>query len=116
MNKHKSSPLVNQLWLQDIAEMCADLREFSAHSLERRETVFACLHCLTVIGEAANRISPEIQQRYPEIPWKQIIGTRHRIVHDYHKVDTVLLQEILQHHIPRLHHQILHILDEMESG
>jgi uncharacterized protein with HEPN domain len=40
-------------------------------------------HVLQVIGEAARRVSPAQQAELAEIPWKQIIGMRHRLVHNY---------------------------------
>ena len=40
-----------------------------------------------ILGEAANRIPKEIQQNYPEVPWKNIIGMRNIIIHSYEKVD-----------------------------
>ena len=47
----------------------------------------AVAHHLTVIGEAANCIRPEIQEKYPLIEWRGIIGMRNILVHYYGKVD-----------------------------
>ena len=47
----------------------------------------ALAHLIQTLGEAARRISPACQQAHPEIPWKQIIGMRHKVVHDYLHVD-----------------------------
>ncbi len=43
----------------------------------------ALAHLVQVIGEAARRVSPELQRAHPEIPWRAIIGMRHKVVHDY---------------------------------
>ena len=43
----------------------------------------AVLHHLTVIGEAINRLSPEVRNNHPEVPWRQIVSVRNRIVHAY---------------------------------
>lgn len=48
-----------------------------------RKTQYAVLRALEVIGEAAKRVPPEVQDRTPEIPWRQIIGMRNVIAHDY---------------------------------
>lgn len=48
-------------------------------------------HLVQVIGEAARRVSSKFQQSHPEIPWRRIIGMRHRIVHDYMRVDEDVL-------------------------
>ncbi|WP_246589191.1 HepT-like ribonuclease domain-containing protein [Methanofollis formosanus] len=42
---------------------------------------------LTIIGEAAKNISPQLRKSYPEIPWKEIAGMRDKIVHHYFGVD-----------------------------
>ena len=47
----------------------------------------AMTHLLQVIGEAAGRVGNDFASRHPEIPWRAIIGMRHRLVHDYLSVD-----------------------------
>lgn len=47
----------------------------------------AITHLIQIIGEAARRVSPAFQESHPEIPWKSIVGMRHRVVHDYVHVD-----------------------------
>ncbi len=39
----------------------------------------ALAHLIQVLGEAARRVSPAFQQAHAEIPWKQIIGMRHKL-------------------------------------
>lgn len=52
--------------------------ELSADSVRQA----AILHHLTVIGEAANRISAALRYRHPEIPWPDIVPQRNRVVHE----------------------------------
>jgi uncharacterized protein with HEPN domain len=40
-------------------------------------------HLIQVIGEAASRVSRQTRREHPEIPWNEIVGMRHRVVHDY---------------------------------
>jgi len=47
----------------------------------------ALTHFIQVIGEAARKVSPEFQAAYPQILWREIVGRRHRIVHDYLNID-----------------------------
>ncbi|HWF45060.1 MAG TPA: DUF86 domain-containing protein [Candidatus Kapabacteria bacterium] len=42
---------------------------------------------LGVIGEAASRISDELKEAHPEVPWYKIVGMRNRLVHDYYDID-----------------------------
>jgi uncharacterized protein with HEPN domain len=62
----------------------------------------ALIHLVQVIGEAARRVSAEGQQAYPEIPWREIIGMRNRIVHDYLGVDEDVVWEVARNDLPSL--------------
>ena len=42
---------------------------------------------LTVIGEAANRVSEEERLSWPDIKWTEIRGLRNRLVHEYDEID-----------------------------
>jgi uncharacterized protein with HEPN domain len=46
----------------------------------------AVIRSLEVIGEAAGKISSQTRSRHPEIPWREIIGMRHRLIHGYAEV------------------------------
>jgi uncharacterized protein with HEPN domain len=55
-----------------------------------------------VIGEAASRIPEPDRKKWPEIPWRQIIGTRHHLIHGYDAVDPDILWSILTKDLPDL--------------
>jgi uncharacterized protein with HEPN domain len=57
---------------------------------------------MEIIGEAANRVSPDFQSRYSHIPWPQIISMRHRLIHGYDSVDLDILWTILTKDLPPL--------------
>jgi uncharacterized protein with HEPN domain len=57
---------------------------------------------LEIIGEAANLVSEETQERYPQLPWRQMIGLRNRLIHGYDEVDLDILWDILQLDLPPL--------------
>jgi uncharacterized protein with HEPN domain len=42
----------------------------------------AVMRSLEVIGEAAGKLSAAAQGAHPEIPWREITGIRHRLIHD----------------------------------
>ncbi|MCI0433957.1 MAG: DUF86 domain-containing protein [Gemmatimonadetes bacterium] len=47
----------------------------------------AIIRELEVLGEAAGRVSPTFVKAHPEIPWREITGIRHKLIHDYFVVD-----------------------------
>jgi uncharacterized protein with HEPN domain len=54
----------------------------------------ALAHLVQMIGEAARRVSPAFQAQHPEIPWRDMVGMRHRIVHDYMDVDYDIVWDV----------------------
>lgn len=62
----------------------------------------AMLHLIQIVGEAATKISAVLRQQHPEIPWHNITGTRHRIVHDYAAVDLDVVWDVLKIYLPEL--------------
>lgn len=67
---------------------------------------------ITAIGEGVNRINrimPDfLQSRYPEIPWRAIIGMRNHIAHGYFELDADLIFEAVSTEIPILQETIYH--------
>jgi uncharacterized protein with HEPN domain len=53
-----------------------------------------------IIGEAANQISDEFQERHDTIPWSSMIGTRNIIIHGYNQVKLQIVWKILQRDLP----------------
>lgn len=44
-------------------------------------------HLLQIIGEAARHLGEPARQRFPTVPWTQVVGMRHRLVHEYFRVN-----------------------------
>ncbi len=63
---------------------------------------FAVVHAVQIIGEAARKVSPEFRDLHTEIPWLAITTMRHRIVHEYSKVDVEIVWKVVRQHIPEL--------------
>lgn len=55
-----------------------------------------------IIGEAANQIPEEIEERYSSIPWGLMRAMRNRIVHVYFRVDEKLMWDTIQNDLPPL--------------
>jgi len=65
-----------------------------------------------VIGEAAGRVAAGIQDAHPEISWRQIVGTRNRLVHGYDAVDHDILWRIVSDELPELVEKLGAVLSE----
>ncbi|MBI3106626.1 MAG: DUF86 domain-containing protein [Candidatus Rokubacteria bacterium] len=62
----------------------------------------AVMQLLQIIGEAARRLSDDLRQQHPEIPWAQLISLRNRLIHGYDTVDLDRLWELLTVDLPAL--------------
>lgn len=67
---------------------------------------------LAQIGELSGRVSKELQEAYPDVPWKQIKGMRNLIIHDYTGIDLRIIDDTVVHDIPKFKQQIDRILKE----
>jgi uncharacterized protein with HEPN domain len=72
---------------------------------------FALVRALEIVGEAATKISTETRERHRHIPWADIIGMRHRLVHAYIDVDHDILWSTATEAAPEMLSQIKALLE-----
>ena len=84
----------------DAANFVADLDEtaFLASRLHQN----AVIRSLEIIGEAAGKITPAVRAAHPEIPWREITATRHRLIHGYAEVRLDLVWDVVHRRVPVL--------------
>jgi uncharacterized protein with HEPN domain len=66
----------------------------------------AVIRNLEVLGEAVRRVSADTRSAHPEIPWRQIAGTRDRVIHGYFTVDLEIVWEIVEAELPALRQRL----------
>ena len=54
---------------------------------EDRMLALSLIKEIEIIGEAASRITHDTKEQYPDIPWKDIVGMRNRLIHEYFDID-----------------------------
>lgn len=86
----------------------SDLKD---HPLERA----GIERMLTIIGEAAKNISPQLRKEFPDIPWKATAGMRDKIMHHYFGVDYEAVFETIRVDLPVLKQGIGAILAGEET-
>ena len=92
----------------DHVEEAVDLANTRTRANLESDRIFflALLKLVEIAGEAAGRIPDTVQADHPEIPWRDIIGTRNRFVHGYDAVDYDILWTIVTEDFPPLASQI----------
>jgi len=100
--------------LQDISESIERIISYTKNvDYEQFKKDFktqdAVLRNIEIMGEAVKFISEKIKAQYSEIPWKNIAGTRDRLIHDYFGVNVDIIWDIVLHEIPNLRLKIRNI-------
>ena len=76
----------------------------------------AVAHLVQDVGEAANRLSLEFRRSHPDVPWPQVIGMRHRIVHDYLDIDFDIVWDVATVDFPALAGALAHLLPPADEA
>jgi uncharacterized protein with HEPN domain len=93
--------------LLDMLIAAREARTFAA-DLSHTQFVVSKLHqnavirSLDVIGEAASQVSRPFRNAHSEIPWRQIISMRNRLIHAYSNVSLDTVWDVLQNKLPEL--------------
>ncbi|TRZ88646.1 DUF86 domain-containing protein [bacterium] len=96
--------------LTDILEALEKIERYTPRGKQAFENdemfqVWVVRH-LQIIGEAAGRISVDTQMRFPEVPWRKMIGMRHVLVHGYFEIDLEIVWAVIEKDLPSLKEQI----------
>ena len=93
--------------IEKIEDFSKDLSKEDFFNDEMRQS--AIVRQVEIIGEASKNISESFRNKYLNIPWKAMIGTRDKIIHHYFGVDLEAVWRILEKDIPELKKEILKI-------
>ncbi|HAL45982.1 MAG: hypothetical protein A2Y12_11875 [Planctomycetes bacterium GWF2_42_9] len=85
---------------QTAVQLISDM-DFVQYSNDRR-TQLAVERTLEVIGEAAGRLSTDFRNAHPVIPWRQIIGQRNVLIHEYGEIKQERIFKVVKENIPQL--------------
>ena len=101
--------LLDMLTYADEAVQLASPLTFSDFEASRLHQL-AIVKAVETIGEAASQVSDETQEALSEIPWREIIGMRNRLVHGYGAIQLDVVWRTVQEDIPALADQLRQML------
>ena len=109
MSKHDPMVAIRQMGesAREAIELAAGRNRVDLHS--NRLLSLALVRLLEVLGEAARRVPPEVQQLHPDIPWAEVIGMRNRLIHGYDQVDHDIVWAVVANDLPSLVAALEHI-------
>jgi uncharacterized protein with HEPN domain len=68
---------------------------------------------LEIIGEAAGKVSQETKNKHPELPWPEMIGMRHKLIHDYFNVDLKIVWDTCRNNLPDLKAKLIPAVEKL---
>ncbi len=107
--------------LGDILEAIRRIQTYTAGMafetfLRDTKTQDAVVRNLEIIGEATKRLSDEVRERYPAVPWKSMAGVRDRLIHHYFGVNLDVIWEIVSVELDKVALQVEGILKELKGN
>jgi len=111
----------DDLYLNDIIEAADHIATFLSDTdfegfLNSELVRSAVVQKLAIIGEAAARISEELRNRNPQIPWPQIVAFRNILIHAYFGTDWNEVWKAVKADCPALRGQVAGILKTEFGG
>lgn len=113
MNRAKSSRNWT-LRIQDILKSIETIAQFLegvtlAEFRKNRLIIDAVVRNFDIIGEASNHIPKTIQNQYSDIPWRDIVGMRNILIHEYFDMESDVVWYTAKRHLPKLKEQLVSI-------
>lgn len=81
--------------------------------MENEIIVDAVLRNLELMGEASGRLPNNFKEKFPEVPWKQIIGLRNIVIHAYSDIDLDIIWDIITKNIPEAKEKLQKIYEDL---
>ena len=69
---------------------------------EDEKTQAAVIREFEIVGEAAGRVSTAFVVSHPELPWRQMVSMRNRMIHGYDDIDLEIVWRALRLSLPNL--------------
>lgn len=107
-------------WLRDILDAIGQIEKYAVNGEEKymRDELIQTwmIHHLQIIGEAANKLSTSIQEKYSEVKWYEVIGMRNLIIHEYFGVDLEEIWNTIVNDIPTFKVTIMKMINNFNDG
>ena len=104
----------DRLYLRHVLDAIGAIESFTIEGrgsfMSDRKTQSAVVRQIEIIGEAVKQLSPVLTGSEPTVPWRQIAGTRDRMIHAYFNVDLDAVWTMVQDDLPQLRADVARML------
>ena len=95
------------VYLDDIKESIAKIEEYTQFVseddfFENSQLQDSIVRRLEIIGEAVKNLPQKFKDKYPDIPWRDIAGTRNILIHEYFGVNIERVWLVVKNDLPDL--------------
>jgi uncharacterized protein with HEPN domain len=109
-----------KLFVKDILDAINNIEDFVGNMnygefMEDDKTSTAVVKKIEIIGEAIKNIPGDVRVKYNAIPWKDIVGMRNKITHNYFRIDYEIVWNVVKEKLPALKIQIEQVLKDMDD-
>ena len=107
MDRAKDDKYYLEKVITDIKYLIRVTKDVSKEELEDNETLLdSVMFRFIQISENLKRVSDDLRENNPNIPWHQAIGLRNKIVHEYGKIDLTIIYDVLKHDLDNLYKEL----------
>lgn len=108
-------------WLLDMLLAARQVRNFTQgvtwETFQTNDVLQnAVMHQIQIIGEAARNVSDEGRKLLPQLPWPEIVGMRHRLVHSYFQILPERVWQVVEHDLEPLIDSLARVLPPSDPG
>lgn len=104
----------DRTYLEHILDAIAKVEQYTTDGRDAfmadGKTQDAVVRNLEIIGEATKRVSEDLRNKYPDIPWKQAAGLRDVLSHDYMSIDLTIVWNVIDSRLPALREAVRELL------
>jgi uncharacterized protein with HEPN domain len=112
MTRHDDETSLLHMY-EHAVEVCEYMQDYTFEEfLGNRIAHLVATRLLSIIGEAATRVSADLRAAHLEIPWRQIISFRNILTHGYDVIDYEIVWYTVADELPQLISQLEHIRND----
>ena len=107
----------SMIFLQHILESIINIEDFSKSITKEKLAKdilkqSAIIRQIEIIGEASKNLPKELTAKHSSVPWKDIIGMRDRVIHQYFDIDIEVIWGVISNDLPDLKKKLIHIISQ----
>lgn len=114
MTSRDARYLKHMLDYAELAVLILGADDLAALALDDTKQL-ALERALEIVGEAASKVSKEVKEAAPDVPWRDIVGMRQVLAHDYASTDLTVIYNVVRRHLPSLIETLTRITRESET-